>query len=273
MKIKCPLCSYENYFTGLEDEDTMFCSNCNKSLVEPKIPDATEKPDFSKKQEIRLEDFCRDFYDNQILNPKIGVEIEVGNVLPEMFREKIVEVLPEFESISLQKIKEEITILRFELFALAWIHSFGDKLAVDQSIFTKNYLREKGREDIWDGMGRYNKAISHSVTSGLSKSNQAYIYKMRMDLFDEYVNILEKNGMPSAGIGLGLAINRMSSKEVWEKGIIPYFLMLRLCHRFGLGHGKDYYGPNEEAQFRLIIFIKGFYNGAQQSWDKVKIIN
>ena len=43
MKIKCPLCGYENYFTGLEDESTMFCSNCNKPLVEPKIPEATEK--------------------------------------------------------------------------------------------------------------------------------------------------------------------------------------------------------------------------------------
>jgi len=32
MKIKCPLCGYENYFTGLEDEGTRFCSNCNEPL-------------------------------------------------------------------------------------------------------------------------------------------------------------------------------------------------------------------------------------------------
>lgn len=32
MKIKCPLCSCENYFTGLEDEETRFCSNCNEPL-------------------------------------------------------------------------------------------------------------------------------------------------------------------------------------------------------------------------------------------------
>lgn len=46
MKIKCPLCGYENYFTGLEDEGTIFCCNCNnnKPLVKPKIPEATEKP-------------------------------------------------------------------------------------------------------------------------------------------------------------------------------------------------------------------------------------
>lgn len=32
MKIKCPLCGCENYFTGLEDEGTRFCSNCNAPL-------------------------------------------------------------------------------------------------------------------------------------------------------------------------------------------------------------------------------------------------
>lgn len=32
MKIKCPTCGNENYFTGLEDEDTRFCSSCNEPL-------------------------------------------------------------------------------------------------------------------------------------------------------------------------------------------------------------------------------------------------
>jgi len=49
MKIRCPLCGYENYFTGLEDEGTIFCCNCNnnKPLVKPKIPEATENPDYA----------------------------------------------------------------------------------------------------------------------------------------------------------------------------------------------------------------------------------
>lgn len=32
MKIKCPACGAENYFSGLEDEETRFCSNCNEPL-------------------------------------------------------------------------------------------------------------------------------------------------------------------------------------------------------------------------------------------------
>jgi len=37
VKIKCPRCGCENYFTGLE-ESTKFCSNCNEPLYEEKIP-------------------------------------------------------------------------------------------------------------------------------------------------------------------------------------------------------------------------------------------
>ena len=36
MKIKCPRCGCENYFTGLEDENARFCSNCNEPLFEKK---------------------------------------------------------------------------------------------------------------------------------------------------------------------------------------------------------------------------------------------
>ena len=35
MKTKCPVCGEENYFTGLEDEDAKFCSNCNAPLGKP----------------------------------------------------------------------------------------------------------------------------------------------------------------------------------------------------------------------------------------------
>jgi len=51
MKIKCPLCGCENYFTGIEDEDTKFCSNCNRPLPEPKIPDTTKNLYIKNKKE------------------------------------------------------------------------------------------------------------------------------------------------------------------------------------------------------------------------------
>lgn len=50
MKIKCRLCSTINYFSGIE-EGTKFCSNCNRPLLEPKIPNTTENPYVKIKKE------------------------------------------------------------------------------------------------------------------------------------------------------------------------------------------------------------------------------
>ena len=45
MKIKCPLCDFEN------EEGNKFCKNCNEPLVRPKTPNATENPYIKIKKE------------------------------------------------------------------------------------------------------------------------------------------------------------------------------------------------------------------------------
>jgi hypothetical protein len=234
---------------------------------------------FSRKQEVSLEDFCRDYYDNYILNPKIG-EANVGHVMPDYVRTSIIEADDVFAHIEAQKFADEIIILRFELFALAWLHQFGEKLAVAQSTFTYHYLHEKGRDDIWDGMEYYNKAISHSTTveknaTERGKVELAYIYKKRADLADKYIGDAKTNELDLDDeaflVSIGRPLNRLGSEHAWKQRITAYYLMLAICHRLGLGSGPDYIGPNEEAQFRLTAFILGFYGGAQQSWDKVEI--
>jgi hypothetical protein len=114
---------------------------------------------FSRKK-VNLEDFCRDFYDNQILNPTV-VGVNFGTVLADYV---INEIHSLFAHIDKQKLTEELMTLRFELFALAWAHKFiSGKLVIVQSAFTKQYLNERGKNDIWNGMEPYNKMI-HSAT-------------------------------------------------------------------------------------------------------------
>ena len=146
---------------------------------------------FSKKQEVNLEDFCRDFYEKNYLNPIIG-GIDVSNVFYETTKRSIVEADSTFASVDLKKFAAEITLLQFELFALAWLHKFGDKLAIAQSVFTKNYLNEKKRDDIWENAEDYNQAIARSSTAGKSKGkafDRVYLVKVnttRMNLFDQF---------------------------------------------------------------------------------------
>lgn len=44
MKIKCPTCGAENYFSGLEDEETRFCSDCNEPLFKVRKDNHVREP-------------------------------------------------------------------------------------------------------------------------------------------------------------------------------------------------------------------------------------
>jgi len=75
MKIKCPLCGFEN------EKGSKFCKNCNEPLVKFKIPNAIEnpytkkeKPDTSSlgpKEMLDIETFCNTLIDWVVANIKI----------------------------------------------------------------------------------------------------------------------------------------------------------------------------------------------------------
>jgi len=224
---------------------------------------------FSKKQEVNLEDFCRDFYEKNILNPVIE-GIDAGSAYFDTVRKSVMEADQNFTNINSQKFATEMIPLRFELFALAWLHQFGDKSAVAQSVFTKLFLQENKRNDIWDASESYNQAIARSSTIGKTSKKPsdrvdlARVMKTRADLFDQY----HKEGYDPKCVAR--ALNRLFSDKAWEKGITAGLLMFALCDR--LGFEQDF-KPNKEAQFRLTTIIRGLYDGARQSLEKIKIKN
>ena len=69
MKIKCPACGYENYFTGLEDEYNRFCNNCGIGLFELDNQKIT-----SYKSKIFLSKDT--FYNNVVVWLKSGLEAD-----------------------------------------------------------------------------------------------------------------------------------------------------------------------------------------------------
>jgi len=77
MKIKCPLCGCENYFTGLEDEGTKFCSECNTPLVEPKT--MLDKETFCPYCGIELIEKYKGKYKN--INVLAAIEVLLNQLL------------------------------------------------------------------------------------------------------------------------------------------------------------------------------------------------
>jgi hypothetical protein len=225
---------------------------------------------FSRKKEVNLEDFCRDFYDNQILNPMVGT-VDASSIFVEVVKKTISEVYPKFADIDLQKLNEELIILRFELFALAWSHKFvsGEKV-VSQSYFTKRYLHEKGRNDVWEGMESYNNMIDgatlHWLTS-LGKANLGFNYRMREDLGAENIKFAKELGVDDNS--LGRVNHRLWSENAWRQKIILTALQSVFYKNLGINPDE----LNDEALFRMAAIIKGLYDGANDAIKEVKIKN
>lgn len=170
---------------------------------------------FKRKRQTTIKDFCRDFYDNQILNPKVG-EVNAGEVYSKVVKKNIVELYPDFEKVSLEKLHKELTVLRFELFALAWTHKFiSGKNVVIQSAFTHQYLKEKSRTDILNGMVEYNNMIDSATLhwlTGQGKMNLSFNYNTREDL-------TKQNDKEAKELGLepdGMANQRLWSENAWR---------------------------------------------------------
>lgn len=225
---------------------------------------------FSRKPKVELKKFCRDFYDTQILNPIVG-GIDAGNAFSDVVKKNIVEVYPGFSKIDTKKLNEEIKVIRLELFALAWTHKFvSGKIVVAKSDFTKSYLREKDRDDIWTGMEPYNNMID-SVTlhwlTNLGKMNLSFNYNMRENLTKENIEIAKRMGIENDN-RVERVNHRLWSENAWKQKLMLGPLVFTFCERLGI----NAHDLNQEAQFRLAATIKGLYNGARQSWDDVKVI-
>jgi hypothetical protein len=222
---------------------------------------------FSKKEEVNLDDFCHGYYEKNILNPVI-VGINANVALVDTIKRNVVEADNNFANINSQELAAEVVLIRFELFALAWLHQFGEKLAIAQSTFTKRYLQEKKRDDIWNNSETYNQAIARSITLGKTPSkplDRVYLARVDMTRLDSFKRFHKEGYDP---ICIGRVVNRLFSDEAWAKGITAGLLMFALCDHLGFDSNFE---PTKEAQFRLTSVIRLFYDGARESLDKIKI--
>jgi hypothetical protein len=222
---------------------------------------------FSRKKEVDLETVCRLFYDNIIFNCKINGQ-DINALFFDQLRLSLIDSDSKFVNIDSKKFNYEIVVLQFELFSLAWLYQFGEKLAVAQSTFTKKYLLEKERKDIWDILESYNQAVARSGTAGKSETkpiDRAYLGRvmlMRTDLFDQY----HKEGYNLECVAR--VLNRLFSEDAWKKGVTAGFLLFALCNRLGFDPNFE---PNMEAHTQWFIELNDTFSNFKKSLSKIKI--
>lgn len=231
---------------------------------------------FTSKKEVKLEDFCADFYNKNILSG-IFQGVDVGK-----YKEFIIQVFSEFSKIDTNKVKEEFTIIRFELFCLAWQDSFNEDLSIHQNAFTMHFLEEKNKQDIWDRMLRYNGAISGGIRKAIcvSQRDSELLDSDRFNIKKQYAekgikfNIHIENEKDLDVITrMG---SRIKSNKEWKdgQGMIPYYLSLTLLRVLGYSDAElEKITNNQQISAHLMTLMKNFYNEAKESWKDVEIIN
>jgi len=217
---------------------------------------------FSRKEKVVLEVFCKRFYADNIFNESIG-ENDFNLGYATVVRNSIIEADFSFSGVKIEDLRYEIILLRIEMFSLAFLHKFGEKLSLAQTEYTWDYLRNKA-DSIWNDLMDYNKAIaqSNNLNTGLNtKTNKIYTAKLdinRIKLFDMY------HAQGFDDVCIARMINRVYSETVWKNRKTIFYLTQTLCERLKCK-------LNEEAQFGLEAIIFGFYNGAMEKLNKIEI--
>lgn len=222
---------------------------------------------FKKKTKCDLKEFCTQYYDTYILVAKplnLAVK-DFSETYNRQISEKITTVDDNFKSIDFNKFCKELLTIRFELFSLAWFHEFGEKSAIQQTIFTKDYLLNNHKEEIWNDIEPYNQSIAQSATHGSNSSSAsgrmriAFVNQMRLNLCKKYFS----NEMDPKCVAR--AINKFGTQSNWQSlGITLGYLVITLCKNLN-------YEFNEETGEILTAMLKGLYDDSKQNLEKIKI--
>jgi hypothetical protein len=204
-------------------------------------------------------DFSRDFYEQHLFSSKF----DVGGTYAKVVHNNTCKADSEFAKVQLPKLKDEMLGLQLEMIGTAWTHKSKENAAIANSEFTKQYLANKSRTDLWEIMGEYNQVVASSTTYGAKpdtpggRAKIAFTNSMRMDLFDSWI----KKGHDE--VAVARVVNRLMSEANWNKGITPILLGTRMMFRLDL--------ESEAIAQSLAAVAFGFYQGAKESLDGVKL--
>jgi hypothetical protein len=151
-----------------------------------------------------------------------------------------------FKNIDKDTFFREITALRFEIFALVWSYKFNERLAVLQSIFTRQYLEKNQQLDIWEAMSFYNHIIAtfayplplsgRRISDKREKEITAFREKVYNRLYDSFVDeSMQKKEVDNTSECIVRVMNRTLSDGIIDDKIRRIPLQMGLQQRLGCG--------------------------------------
>lgn len=127
------------------------------------------------KRKLTTEDICREYYESQIFRPTGYDEASPAKFFTDASI-YLIEIDASFKGVDMATFLQEMIPVNIELFGLAWLnhnYELSEKIKIpdyvipEEIVFTKKYLQENGRGDIWERMSFYNDEILKTVADGI----------------------------------------------------------------------------------------------------------
>jgi len=237
----------------------------------------------SRKPKMGIEEFCREFYDTYIFHPiKLPDGEDIGSAFWNSAFNFVVEADQSFALIDRAVFRREMTALRLELLALAWGHKFKrEKFTIPQSVFTRRYLEENEKFELWEIMGEYNQVVAQSATANKTgeqvsgrtgRALVTFVNMTRSNMWEDWckANLKDTSNLSKeeeASLqSVARVINRFGADIKREDCVLPKMLSSKLLDRVG-------YKPRlaVEAAFRISAVIFGFYEGTKETIKSVNL--
>jgi hypothetical protein len=216
---------------------------------------------FSRKSRTNADEFSREFFDKFVFGSVRGMDLEASYA--EVIRTDISKLDSSFAAVRLENLTEELRAVHLEMTNAAWTHASKWEVASEVSKFTKQYLTDLDRLDLWDAMGSYNQMVAQSATKGEDEHLQAVIKKQRFDLFNDLVD--KELDREWAGDAIARVANRLGSERSRKTGKMQGFVGIRMMSRLGLE-------GSEQIVDSLAAVSHGFYQGSTQALNKVELV-
>lgn len=220
---------------------------------------------FDRKQKMAVQQWCNEFYSNSVFAPSIR-STDPWEMFCSTVRDQVAQLDPAVLGIDDQKLSDQLLALRLEVVGIAWMIRLKDDFSPKQSEYTQSYLASHKLGQYWEMMEPYNQAVAKAAISGSDSSTATglahitFINSMRMQLFKKWISTVSDPKHAAR------AANRFGTDVSWKSQKTHIYLSFALTRQLQCE-------INDEARGSLIAVIEGFFNGASEELDRVKIVS
>jgi hypothetical protein len=212
---------------------------------------------FGNKQKYSMEQFCEQFYNSMIFDTP-GKESDRDINTIDGAYQLLENADKAFSRVDRDTFGHEMAAMHLELFSLAFMKQYSDfNHEIHHSVFTREYLRQKNRLDIWETMQEYNRLISQTATmkadgnqmtnnTAIERMTIAQVTSLRAELFKKWVRD-----------------NSINLENVTERENELAQCVTRVCNRLG----ADIMGRNQVGNRRLSASLL-FRLGGDKLWPE-----